>query len=132
MKNFTILIIIILSVFIVGCSTNNSTNADANNSITSNSNAAVQTNAKETIAPIKSTISLSELQKHNTESDCWIAYEGTVYDITDLLPVYLGSETAIAATCGTSGQFEDVFIQKYGTSKINVLESKGMYKGKLE
>ena len=30
-------------------------------------------------------ISMDEVQKHNTEDDCWLAIKGKVYDVTPFL-----------------------------------------------
>lgn len=35
-------------------------------------------------------ISLKELQQHNTQFDCWTAYNGKVYNITNYLPYHPG------------------------------------------
>lgn len=74
----------------------------------------------------------TELNVHDTESDCWIAYEGKVYDITDWLPKYPGSALAIAPYCGTSDDFESAFIGQYGKSKVESLMQEGIYKGNLK
>jgi len=35
-------------------------------------------------------ISLSELEKHNKENDCWISLHGIVYDVTEFLKIHPG------------------------------------------
>ena len=131
MRNLFILFILTLSLFIVGCSTNNSSNlqsAQNDNNIGVNT----QTNVQTTLGSTKTTISLSELKKHSTESNCWIAYEGVVYDITPYLEMRPANSPIISLDCGTSDQFESNFIQKYNVSEIHVLEAQGLYKGLLE
>ena len=77
-------------------------------------------------------ITSSELPIHNTQQDCWIAYEGKVYDITAWLPKHPGSAQAIAPYCGTSSEFEVAFTQQHGTSKVQKLMQEGIYKGDLK
>jgi cytochrome b involved in lipid metabolism len=75
-------------------------------------------------------ISASELFLHNKESDCWVSYEGKVYDVTKFLPFHPGGAAAIVKYCGTASEFEKGFTTKHGTSKVNVLFSQ-IYKGNL-
>jgi hypothetical protein len=119
----------IIALFIIGCSLDNSANTQKDVAINS-VNGNVQSSATTAILDTN-TISLSELKKHSTESDCWVAFEGAVYDITDYLPMHPGGVDKISVNCGTSSQFESAFMQKHGTSKVIVLESKGLYKGKF-
>ena len=77
---------------------------------------------------MEDTISLSELAEHDSEDDCWIGYNGQVYDITE----FLGKHKApLTDYCGTDKSFEDAFTGKHGTSKIDVLESEGVLQGSL-
>jgi cytochrome b involved in lipid metabolism len=140
MKYFYMLALILSILFIVGCSSN-APAANTNNP----SNTAVNTPLDNTtvapndLPPVPSVpgqvqqvkISSSELALHNTESDCWVAYEGNVYDVTSFLPVHPGGSAKIAQYCGTSGAFENAFTQKHGTSKVSVLEKQGVFKGVL-
>jgi hypothetical protein len=77
--------------------------------------------------PIDS-ISLTELKQHSSELDCWVAFEGKVYDITQYLPKH---PTQISYYCGTSKGFEDAFTAKHGSSKVSLLLEQGTYKGTL-
>jgi len=51
------------------------------------------TSTNTSLPPVEtpSGISLEELAVHNTRYDCWVAYNGKVYDITTFLPVHPGS-----------------------------------------
>ena len=51
-----------------------------------------------------------ELSKHSTDKDCWIAYAGNVYDITEYLPKH---KSSLVNFCGTSSDFENAFIKKF-------------------
>lgn len=77
-------------------------------------------------------ISSSELSKHNSESDCWVSYDGKVYDITDFLPVHPGGKDRIMPYCGTSDEFQNAFRKEHGTSKVKVLMSVGALMGDFE
>ncbi|MFA5106387.1 MAG: cytochrome b5-like heme/steroid binding domain-containing protein [Candidatus Micrarchaeia archaeon] len=76
-----------------------------------------------------SQISASELAAHNSASDCWVAFQGKVYDITSFVPNHPGGPGRLIPLCGTSSQFEAAFTVKHGMSKVAVLESVGVYKG---
>ena len=79
-----------------------------------------------------SKISLDILAEHNKESDCWVGYEGKVYDITSFLPKHPGSAAAIAPNCGTSEEFTKSFTKKHGTSKVSMLMKVGTLMGDFE
>lgn len=80
---------------------------------------------------LDNSISASELSKHNSQSDCWVAYQGKVYDLTSFLPLHPGSARAIIPYCGTSSQFENAFTNQHGTSQVRALINEGIYKGNL-
>ena len=44
-------------------------------------------------------ITQEEVAKHSTASDCWMAIEGNVYDVTSFIPNHPGGQ-AIALGCG--------------------------------
>ncbi len=46
------------------------------------------------------TITLEELAEHNTESDCWMAIEGVVYDLTEYLPKHPTPPVILTPWCG--------------------------------
>ena len=45
--------------------------------------------------PDSSVVSVEELSSHNKEEDCWVSYDGKVYDITDYIPRHPGGKSAI-------------------------------------
>jgi len=77
------------------------------------------------------TIAQEELTKHNSDTDCWISYWGKVYDVTSWLPKHPGGAKAITPYCGTSSEFENAFTGQHGTSKVELLDQVGTYKGEL-
>ncbi len=85
-----------------------------------------------TTPPAPGVISRTELAKHNTQSDCWIGYKGTVYDITNWLPRHPGSAGAIAPFCGTADEFASAFSKQHGTSREGKLQKEGTKEGSLE
>lgn len=78
------------------------------------------------------TITLSNLARHSSRTDCWIAYRNKVYDITTFLPVHPGGASTIAPFCGTSNGFENAFTNQHGTSQVRRLAQEGIYKGDLQ
>lgn len=46
-------------------------------------------------------IDIAEVAQHDDSASCWIAVEGTVYDVTDWLPDYPGGPATLLAICGT-------------------------------
>lgn len=77
-------------------------------------------------------ISLQQLSQHDKEGDCWIAYNGKVYDITSWLPRHPGTAAAIAPYCGTEEEFTAAFTRKHGTSKASLLMQVGTFMGDFE
>ena len=45
-------------------------------------------------------IALSEVARHATETDCWMAIQGVVYDITSYLPDHPSRPSVILPWCG--------------------------------
>ncbi|KAL4420114.1 hypothetical protein ABPG77_000285 [Micractinium sp. CCAP 211/92] len=45
-------------------------------------------------------LTLAQVATHSSESDCWVAINGKVYDLTAWLPQHLGGVAVIAARCG--------------------------------
>ncbi|MFA6328220.1 MAG: cytochrome b5 domain-containing protein [Candidatus Micrarchaeia archaeon] len=68
-------------------------------------------------------ISRTALAAHNSETDCWVGYNGAVYDITAFLPSHKDYKALIVPLCGTADEFQAKFIGQHDTSKISVLES---------
>lgn len=160
MKNRIILmsILTILIIFIAAC-TNNSEeynnqnpqknniqendiqnniqneNSITNNTIKNNNTSAaesnIKTNQENNNIEQSNKISIQTLSQHNKQSDCWIAYNGKVYDITNYLPKHPGGASRITPYCGTALEFEKAFTKKHGTSQVNKLVSEGVYKGDL-
>ncbi len=76
--------------------------------------------------------SLSELSTHNSLSDCWVAYDGKVYDITSFLPNHPGGINRILPYCGTMDEFQNAFTKQHRTSKVKMLMTVGVLMGDFE
>ena len=68
-------------------------------------------------------ISTAQLATHNTEADCWVGYDGEVYDITTFIPNHKNYQALIVPLCGSSDQFKAKFEGKHGLSKVSLLEN---------
>lgn len=88
--------------------------------------------APETNVPKTQAVSLDELALHNSLSDCWIAYNGKAYDITDYLPHHPGGQNRILPYCGSESAFEQAFTQQHGTSKVSLLMNVGVFIGDID
>ncbi|MFH1802486.1 MAG: cytochrome b5-like heme/steroid binding domain-containing protein [archaeon] len=77
-------------------------------------------------------IPLSELSQHNSLEDCWISYNGKVYDVTSYLPRHPGSAGKILPYCGSATEFEEAFTRKHGTSKVSLLMNVGTFMGDFD
>ena len=76
-----------------------------------------------------SSITEADLATHNSQSDCWVSYQGRIYDITAFLPKHKGSAGAISPYCGTATEFEKAFVRQHGTSKVAMLMRMGVHMG---
>ena len=60
-------------------------------------------------------ISIAEVAGHDDAASCWVAIEGTVYDVTTWIPRHPGGPERIMAICGTDAS-EDFSAQHSGQS----------------
>jgi cytochrome b involved in lipid metabolism len=54
-------------------------------------------------ATTDSGISVAEVQKHNTATDCWTVINKNVYDLTSYLATHKGGASVLTAICGKDG-----------------------------
>jgi len=66
-------------------------------------------------------LTLEEVAKHSTESDCWIVIGNDVYNVTSLIDTHSGGREAIIKYCGTNAT--DVFFSKHDQRAYEVLQS---------
>ncbi len=59
-----------------------------------------------TSEPATRILDLAELKKHTTETDCYLLYNGKVYDVTEFLDEHPGGAIELDVVCevGPSGQ----------------------------
>ncbi len=72
---------------------------------------------------------LSDVAKHNNQSDCWTAVDGYVYDVTPWIAEHPGGEAAILSLCGTDGS--TAFDGQHGGQKRPANELAGFKIGIL-
>ena len=77
-------------------------------------------------------IAFEDLVKHNSDVDCWVGYNGNVYDVTSWLPNHPGSAGAISPYCGTYEEFTQAFTNKHGTTQVSMLMKVGTIMGDFE
>lgn len=65
-----------------------------------------------TTLPETNGITLSEVAQHYTRETCWVAINGSVYDLTSWIPNHPGGEAAILGLCGKDGT--NAFTKKHG------------------
>lgn len=57
-------------------------------------------NLKPSSLPWRGDIRIEELRKHNKPNDCWVVYEGMVYDLTSYLDKHPGGPKPILRCAG--------------------------------
>lgn len=75
-------------------------------------------------------ISASELRKHNTVHDCWIALNGEVYDVTAFLQMHPGGVARLMEVAG--GDATEKFYQIHSDSVFEKMKNNLIYIGKLK
>lgn len=126
-KIYVGLLLTILAIGIFSFIRLSSISYEAPGSVTSTTkNATTQTGTT------SNSISLEALSKHNSMNDCWVAYNGKVYDISSFLPVHPGSAGAIAPYCGTSDEFTQAFTAQHGKSQVSRLMRVGLLIGDFQ
>lgn len=72
------------------------------------------------------TYSIEDLANHNTEASCWIAIEGTVYDVTSFLKSHPAPYKILIKYCGkesTQGfRNKDTMGEKHSKKALRQLE----------
>lgn len=97
MKKQLIISALLLSLVAAACSktptnTNNTSVSVNQNSNQSNANTGNETGKIYTLAEVKT---------HNKQTDCWLAVNGSVYNVTSFIPNHPGGPQRIIPLCGT-------------------------------
>lgn len=94
-KTGVITIVILIIIIALGVTVFNG-NDEANQANTTDQNATSTGSVTATTAPI---YTLAEIAPHNNQNDCWIAIEGKVYDVTQMIPNHPGGPSILQG-CG--------------------------------
>jgi cytochrome b involved in lipid metabolism len=140
MKLYGLLLLVFIVGLLAGCSqpvpggtvttTNNQNSQDYTPGTMMNNQSGMMNGSGEMMQDTG--ISASQLAQHNSTSNCWVAYNGKVYDITKFLPIHPGGTSRIIPYCGTSSEFEQAFTRQHGTSQVGRLMQQGQYMGDLQ
>jgi cytochrome b involved in lipid metabolism len=74
-------------------------------------------------------INLKELSSHNSASDCWVVFNGKVYDITNYISSHPGGISSISAACGDSKLFENYLNSQHGSKYDSQMSQIGKFMG---
>lgn len=66
----------------------------------------------ETITPTVVALSLADVAKHSTQTDCWTAVRGDIYDISSFFGKHKGGDDKLLKLCGKDGT--EAFTKKHG------------------
>lgn len=61
------------------------------------------TSASPSASPAASSYTMADVRQHNSQSSCWSAIDGNVYDLTKWIPRHPGGQRDILRLCGVDG-----------------------------
>lgn len=133
-RGFHTLILVIALLIISGCSTDNNISENRYETAKNISDISTQSSSQDTSTAIEDNVKITveELSKHNSSRDCWVTYKGKVYDLSGFIPNHPGGDKVLISKCGKVNDFEEAFVAKHGTSKIDVFFKVTKEKGVLE
>ena len=107
------LIIIGGGTYVLNIGGNNASSTIQATAQDSSANTAAATSAvSSTTAGAAASYSLADVAAHATQSSCWTAINGKVYDVTNWISQHPGGAQAILGLCGKDGS--DAFNGKHG------------------
>ena len=71
------------------------------------------------------------IAQRNTASDCWVGFNGLVYDLTDWLSRHPGGADAISPHCGTVEEFTEAYNAQHNRAGTKVELSRNEAIGSL-
>lgn len=83
-----------------------------------------------TATPINLPLTLDEVKKHNSATDCWSIIDGNVYNLTNWVYSHPGGSARITAICGKDGSAS--FSGQHSNSNSAKSRLKGFELGKLD
>lgn len=79
---------------------NNYIVSGTNTNVVSNTDSVVNSEAA-AIKAVGKSLTIEEVAKHNTASDCWLLIEGKIYSVASYIAAHPGGAGTIIPTCGT-------------------------------
>lgn len=76
------------------------TNSKKGNTTTTNTTTPTKTNPTTTPVVNSIVLNMTEIMRHNTQSDCWMLISGKVYNITSYFGSHPGGSSTMTPTCG--------------------------------
>jgi cytochrome b involved in lipid metabolism len=89
-----------------------------------------QTEKEESAPDTETGISLDELAKHDSSSDCWVVYEGKVYDLSNP-PGHPSMAKTFFRHCGKESGFEEGAKGRHSGSNEGRVQNYATYVGDL-
>lgn len=87
--------------------------------------AATATPTPTETATTASGITLAEVAQRDSQDECWVAIDGSVYDLTGWIRQHPGGRAAILSLCGTDGTAQ--FLGQHGGSASAATRLDGYY-----
>jgi hypothetical protein len=84
------------------------------------------------VPPAATDISVADLAQHARMTDCWIVFNGSVYDITNYLPRHPGGPGKMTPYCGKASGITAAATDQHGPIIGDQLASVAIFKGKLQ
>ena len=72
------------------------------------------------------TYTLAEVEKHNTQADCWTVVNGTVSDVTSFFGKHPGGDEALLKSCGKDATEMFESVKKHDPNGYEALERLSM------
>jgi cytochrome b involved in lipid metabolism len=114
-----VLVLILSGVFLFGGAPRTIANDDSNPGlILGNASTAEPPATTPPVNQTPSEITASVLAQHNSRTDCWVGFQGKVYDVTSYLSAHPGGVRTISSYCGTAS-FEQAFLDYHGNSQTS-------------
>lgn len=104
-KSYLIIIIVAIVVTVVAAFYVTRQNKKSITSTTPTSQSSVAASPTVTASPATGakTVTVAEVAKHNSKSDCWVIIGSEVYNVTSVIPSHPGGADKIIAVCGGDG-----------------------------
>jgi len=121
-RMLSIIAILVLGLFVFsGCQGQTTTGNAIKTSLDSEVDQLEKSDTKtDTNSEPMKKIELGDISSHNSESDCWVASRGKIYDITEFLEKH---KAPLSKYCGTTEEFASAYSGKHDDSKDDILKN---------